>query len=141
MQQIQIEKRIDFFMNTPAVLENEKQLENALKLLQETNAMPSKGPKLSARVDELEQLIIDAQTPIRVVIESDSLTDIAVYKVGKLGRFAERELELKPGSYTVVGARDGYKDIRQKVVIKPGQKPLRITIKCTAKIWSTNPLK
>jgi hypothetical protein len=134
MQHIQIEKRIDFFMNTPGVLENEKQLENALKLLQETNAMLSKGPKLSARLDKLEKLIIDAQTPIRVIIESDNLTDIAVYKVGKLGRFGQRELELKPGTYTVMGARDGYKDIRRKIVVKAGQKPMRIIIKCTVKI-------
>ncbi len=134
MQHIQIEKRLDFFMNTAGVLENEKQLENALKLLQETNAMPSKGPKLSARLDKLEKLIMDAQTPISVIIESDNLTDIAVYKVGKLGRFAQRELELKPGTYTVVGARDGYKDIRRKIVVKAGQKPMRIIIKCTVKI-------
>ena len=59
---------------------------------------------------------------------------LIVYKVGKLGRFSVRQLDLRPGTYIVVGARDGYKDIRQKVVIKPGQQPLRITIICTAKI-------
>jgi serine/threonine protein kinase len=134
LQHIQIEKRIDFFLNTPGILENDKQMENAVKLLQETNAVASRGPKLSTRLDKLEKLIIDAQTPVKVVIESDSLTDIAVYRLGKLGRFAERELDLKPGTYTVVGARDGYKDIRRKIVIKAGQKPMRIVIKCTVKI-------
>ena len=134
LQHIQIEKRIDFFLKTPGILENNKQLENAVTLLQETNTMASKGPKLSAQLDKLERLITDAQTPIKIVIESDSLTDIAVYKVGKLGRFTERVLDLKPGTYTVVGARAGYKDIRRKIVIKAGQKPMRIIIKCTVKI-------
>ena len=134
LQHIQIEKRIDFFLKTPEILENNQQLENAVTLLQETNAMASKGPKLSSQLEKLERLITDAQTPIRVVIESDSLTDIAIYRVGKLGRFAVRELDLRPGTYTVVGARDGYKDIRRKFVIKAGQKPMRITIKCTVKI-------
>ena len=102
--------------------------------MQETNARASKGPKLSTQLDQLEKLIISAQTPIKVVIESDSLTDIAVYRIGKLGRFAKHELDLKPGTYTVVGTRDGYKDIRRKIVIKAGQKSMRIIIKCTVKI-------
>ncbi len=134
LQHIQIEKRINFFLNTPGALDNDKQLENALTLLQETNARASKGPKLSTQLEQLEKLIISAQTPIKIVIESDSLTDIAVYRIGKLGRFAEHELDLKPGTYTVVGTRDGYKDIRRKIVIKAGQKSMRIIIKCTVKI-------
>jgi hypothetical protein len=134
LQRIQITKRIHFFLDTPGVLENDKQLENALRLIQEMSKVEPKGPKLSVQINRLEQLVVDAQTPIKVTIESDSLTDVAVYKVGKLGRFSIRHLDLKPGTYIVVGARDGYKDIRQKVVVKAGQQPLRITIKCTAKI-------
>ncbi len=102
--------------------------------MQAVREVEPKGPKLSAQISKLEQLVTDARTPIKVTIESDSLTDVAVYKVGKLGRFSVRQLDLKPGTYIVVGARDGYKDIRQKVVVKAGQQPLRITIKCTAKI-------
>ena len=75
-----------------------------------------------------------AQTPVMVTIESDNLTDIAVYKVGKLGRFSQRELTLRPGTYTVVGARDGYQDVRQKITVKAGQQVLRITVKCRVKI-------
>jgi hypothetical protein len=134
LQRIQITKRIHFFLDTPGVLEKDNQLENASRLMQAVSEVEPKGPKLLAQISKLEQLVTDAQTPVRITIESDSLTDVAVYKVGKLGRFAVRQLDLKPGTYTVVGARDGYKDIRQKVVIKAGQQPLRITIKCTAKI-------
>jgi hypothetical protein len=134
LQRIQITKRLHFFLDTPGVLENENQLANASRLMQEVNAVEPKGPQLSNLNRKLEKLILDARTPIKVTIESDSLTDVAVYKVGKLGRFSVRQLDLKPGTYIVVGARDGYKDIRHKVVIKPGQKPLRITIKCSVKI-------
>jgi hypothetical protein len=44
------------------------------------------------------------------------------------------ELELRPGTYTVVGTRDGYQDVRQKIVVKPGPQSLRITIKCKVKV-------
>jgi hypothetical protein len=75
-----------------------------------------------------------AQIPINVTIESDNNTEVAVYKVGKLGKFSKRELKLRPGTYTVVGARNGYQDVRQKIVLKPGQASLRVTIKCRIKI-------
>jgi hypothetical protein len=45
-----------------------------------------------------------------------------------------RELKLRPGTYTVVGNRDGYQDVRQKIVVKPGRQPLRITVECRVKI-------
>ena len=75
-----------------------------------------------------------AQTPVIITIESDNLTQVAVYKVGKLGRFSQRELKLRPGTYTVVGARDGYQDVRQKIIVKAGRQPLRVTVKCRVKI-------
>jgi hypothetical protein len=59
---------------------------------------------------------------------------VAVYKVARLGRFSVKELDLRPGTYTVVGARDGYQDVRQKIVIKPGQKPVQISIICKVKL-------
>jgi serine/threonine protein kinase len=134
LQRIQIEKRINFFLDSPGILETDRQLENAVLLIQEINGIEPQGPKLASRMKKLEKLVTGAQTPVIVTIESDSFTDVAVYKVGKLGRFSVRQLDLRPGTYVVVGARDGYKDVRQKIVIKAGQKPLRITIKCTVKI-------
>jgi len=75
-----------------------------------------------------------AQTPVKIAIESDNNTRVAVYRVGKFGRFSIHELELRPGTYTVVGTRDGYQDVRQKIVVKPGLQSLRITVKCRVKI-------
>jgi len=134
LKQIRIIKRINFFLEAPNVLESDSQLGNAFLLVHEVEEIEPKGPRLKARLSELMRLVETAQTPIKIAIESDSITEVAVYKVGKLGRFAVRELSLRPGTYTVVGARDGYKDVRQKIVIKPGQGPLRITVKCRVKI-------
>ena len=84
--------------------------------------------------EEFKILVAAAQTPVIITIESDNLTEIAVYKVGRLGRFSQHELKLRPGTYTVVGARDGYQDVRRKIIVKPGQQSLRVNVKCRVKI-------
>jgi hypothetical protein len=134
MEQIQIDRRLQFFLSKPQVLESDNQLNNALRLLAEAGEAEPQGPKRKARIEELEGLVAIAQKTVKVIIASDNLTRVAVYKVGKLGQFTSYELELRPGTYTVVGARDGYKDVRQKIIVKPGQQELQVTIKCRIKI-------
>ena len=133
-EQIRIAKRIDFFLKKPEILESDSHLNNAILALNEAKEIEPQGLKLKARIKKLEALVNVAQTPVKVFIESDNLTNVAVYKVGKLGRFALRELSLRPGSYTVVGSRDGYQDVRQKLVVKPNRQPTRIIVKCRVKI-------
>ncbi|UCD78524.1 MAG: hypothetical protein JSW26_24445 [Desulfobacterales bacterium] len=133
-EQIRLAKRLSYFISQPQALESDQQLNNAILLLNEAKSAEPQGPKLAAQVDELEELIAVFRTPVNVIIESDNLTQVAVYKVGKLGRFSQHELKLRPGTYTVVGARDGYQDVRQEIVVKPGQPSLRVTVKCRVKI-------
>jgi tetratricopeptide (TPR) repeat protein len=134
VEQIRIAKRLDFFLAKPDTLESDSQLKNAIRLIREAGDVEPRGPKLAARINQLERLVSIAKTPVKITIESDNLTQVAVYRVGKLGRFELHELELRPGTYTVVGARDGYQDVRQKIVVKPGRQPIRVTIKCKVKI-------
>jgi hypothetical protein len=133
-EQIRTAKRLDFFLAKPDTLESDGQLNNAILLLGEAKEVKPRGSKLTARITKLEHLVSIAKTPIKVTIESDNFTHVAVYRVGKLGRFEVRELELRPGTYTVVGARDGYQDVRQKIVVNPGRQPIRITVICRVKI-------
>jgi hypothetical protein len=88
-----------------------------------------------ARTGRLSELIKVWETPVAVTIRSDGTTHVAVYRVGRLGSFTKKRIALRPGTYTVVGSRDGYQDVRQVVTVKPGQQSLRITITCKTKIW------
>ena len=133
-EQIRIAKRLDFYLSQPQALESNQQLKNAVLLLDEARETTPRGQKLTSRIKELARLVTLAQTPVTITIESDNLTQIAVYKVGKFGRFSQIELKLRPGTYTVVGARDGYQDVRQKIVVKPGRQALRVIVKCRVKI-------
>jgi tetratricopeptide (TPR) repeat protein len=131
---IRIDKRINFFLQQPAALESDQQLENAISLIDEIEEIEPKGPQLKEGFEKLVRIVGAAQTPVKIIIESDTFTDIAVYKVGKLGRFESRQLSLRPGTYTVVGTRDGYQDVRKKIIIKPEQSLLRVTVICEVKI-------
>ncbi len=134
LEQIKLARRVGFFLDSPQVLESDSQLENAIDLLNELSLDKPPGPKLADRISELKSLVKIARTPVAIVIESDNLTQIAVYRVARLGRFSTRELELRPGTYTVVGTRDGYQDVRQQIVVKSDRQPVHITVKCKVAI-------
>jgi hypothetical protein len=134
LDHIRIDKRINFFLQQPAALESDLQLENATQLMAEIEKIDPQGPRLKGQLAKLTRMVNAARTPLEIILESDGLTEVAVYKVGKLGRFANRVLSLRPGTYTVVGTRDGYQDVRRQLTVKAGQAPARIAIKCEVKI-------
>jgi len=131
---VTLERRIAFFVNQPGLLDSDAQLENAARLLQDMQAAPPVGSRLRAEADKLGAMVQTAKTPVRVRLESDSLTEVSVYRVGRLGRFGTRELSLRPGTYTVAGSRDGYRDERLELVVKPGPESIRVTIICKVKV-------
>jgi len=133
-ERIRLARALNYFITQPRTLESEQQLDKAALLLGEAKTAEPQGPRLDAQIKELEDLVAAFRTPATVLLESDNLTQVAVYKVGRLGRFEQHELKLRPGTYTVVGARDGYKDVRREIVVTPGQTTLRLTIKCRDKI-------
>ncbi len=50
--------------------------------------------------------------PVFVTLRSDGNTQVTIHRVGRLGAFSERRLRLPPGSYSAVGNRRGYRDVR-----------------------------
>jgi hypothetical protein len=78
----------------------------------------------------LEQALAAARTPVAVVIESDGLTEVAVSRVGRLGTLARRTLTLRPGAYTAVGSRPGYRDVRRQFTLSPGGAAVVVVVRC-----------
>ena len=108
---------------------------NARRLLDAAAGLDAETePKLAAKVGRLTEALEIAQTPIRVRLQSDNLTDVAVYKVGRFGRFASHDLLLPPGSYVAVGSRSGYRDVRVEFTLSAGQEPGDVFIRCQEKI-------
>jgi tetratricopeptide (TPR) repeat protein len=129
-----LERRVEFFVNQPEVLGSDTQLDQAVRLLQDIQSAPPAGPRFAAEAEKLKALVQTAKTPLRITIESDNLTEVSVYRVGKLGRFGARDLNLRPGTYIMLGSRDGYRDERLEVVVKPGLEPIRVILICRIKV-------
>jgi tetratricopeptide (TPR) repeat protein len=100
----------------------------AQAVIRDAEAVAAPGPVLGGQLARLKALITAAARPVAVQFESDNLTSVQIYKVGTLGAFTSRTVELRPGSYVVVGSRDGYRDVRQTVRIPAagGQEPIRV---------------
>jgi tetratricopeptide (TPR) repeat protein len=88
------------------------------------------GPRLERQVAALERALIQARTPVPVRLLSDGRTEVVVLRVGRLGAFREKALDLRPGSYVVVGSRRGYRDARRTLVVEPGRSPEPLLVRC-----------
>ena len=104
------------------------------KLLLQARRIDSAGPVLREQISRLQVLLKQYNTPVAVTLRSDQATEVIVYKVARLGRFDQRELTLRPGTYTAVGSRNGYRDVRRSFTVDHDKTPTPITIACTEPI-------
>jgi len=102
----------------------------AQAVIRDAEAVASPGPVLTGQLTRLKALIAAAARPVPVRFESDNLTTVTIYKVGNLGVFSSRTVDLRPGSYVVVGTRDGYRDVRHNVRIDPAGSREPIDVRC-----------
>ena len=133
-ERLRLEKRVTYYMDHPDDLGRDAYLAEAEDLLTELKRLDPRGPHLQSQIASLERMVQNARTPVVVTLRSDEQTVVTVYRIGRLGQFATRQLELRPGTYTIAGARDGYKDVRHTLRIRPGQGPTQVVIQCTEKI-------
>ena len=134
LERLRMDKRLRYYLDQPDVLASDQYLGKAADLVERADAADPKGPRIRTQIEKLKGLIRIARTPIKIVIASDNTTEVAIYKVGKFGRFQKKELHLRPGIYTIVGVREGYKDVRQKMVVKADDPLLHVTIRCEERI-------
>lgn len=127
-------ERIEFHLEHPDRLSSAPVLEEAVELLEHARGVSPKGPVLTDQIDRLEETIRVASTPIRVELVSDGLTDIVIYGVGQFGRLTRRSLQLTPGTYTVLGTRHGYRDVRIAWTVGPGMDSEVLVIQCEEEI-------
>jgi len=123
-------RRLDATLAARDSLNDERNWQQARALADEARAVTPKGPALSRRIAELELALKVAATPVPVRLLSDNLTDVVIYKVGDLGRFSERTLELRPGRYVAVGRRAGYRDARRSFLVAADGSTPPIVVRC-----------
>ena len=129
-----LDKQFRAALEKPERLSDVAVAEATEKLVQQARQITPAGPELESQISQLQVLLQQANTPVRVLLRSDMETEVIVYKVARLGRFEERELTLRPGKYTAVGTRNGYRDVRQQIVVVHDAVPAPITIACVEPI-------
>ena len=99
-------------------------------LLERARGVQPAGRALEERIAALEAVLVQARTPVAVVIESDGLTELTLSRVGRLGTLTRRSLELVPGTYTLTGSRNGYRDVRRQFSVVPGAAAPPVALRC-----------
>ncbi|HKE92821.1 MAG TPA: protein kinase [Povalibacter sp.] len=102
--------------------------------LQRARGVSPAGPVLKRQIDTLNEWLTRADVPVQVAIRSDNITQVTIYRIGALGSFEQRSLELAPGNYTVIGTRPGYRDVRREINVTPGVALQPVVIRCEDKI-------
>ncbi len=133
-ERIHFDKRLRYYRDHPEALASERYLVEAQQLLASAETLSPRGPRLAAQIQTLKAGVLAARTLVPVTVLSDGLTEVAVLRVARLGRITSQTLELRPGVYTVVGSRNGYKDVRQTIRVEADQKALQVSIACKEKI-------
>ncbi|MCA0894070.1 tetratricopeptide repeat protein [Microbulbifer agarilyticus] len=134
----ELDDQLQELLGDPLSLSQAKRNQYARKVLADARGLNAGGTRISGQIESLETALTRALIPITVVLQSDASTQVTIYHVGKLGNFSQREIALKPGRYTAVGTRQGYRDVRQEFVVDPKSDSPVVTIQCAEKINSAN---
>ncbi len=127
---VRLHQRLDAYLGDPDSLSADHTMQQATQLVVDITRMDKVGPRLADQRDELARLLKRAATPLTVTLVSDAMTNVAIYKVGKLGVFAQTELELRPGTYVAVGSRPGYRDVRREFRVAPEVAMEPVVVQC-----------
>ncbi len=125
-----LDAKLANLIQNPTLLFGDQTLAAARELLGVAAEIDDSGPRIEGQIKDLTALIALATRPIRIRLESDLLTEVTLYRVGALGAFSAKEVELRPGTYTAIGSRDGYRDVRRTFTIVPGREPASISVIC-----------
>lgn len=114
-----LDKELKAILEKPERLVDDAILREAEGTLRRARQASPAGETLQTQIDEVAATLEIARTPRTVRLRSDGLTEVTVYKVARLGLFEAQELTLRPGEYTAVGSRRGFRDVRVVFSVSP----------------------
>ena len=129
-----LEVKLLNLLDNPRLLFDDRVLADAQRLRAEAEAIDPKGAQLTDQLARMDRLLTAATTPRNVVLRSDMLTQVTLYRVGTIGAFTETEVALRPGQYTAIGSRNGYRDVRRNFTVLPDQPLEPIEVICVEPI-------
>ncbi len=129
-----LSEKLEFHINNPQRLSDDNVIQEASGVLSDASRVPDAGKKLQAQVARLKDIVSEFSTPVQVRLLSDGQTEVVVFKIGTIGKFDSHALILRPGTYTVVGRRQGYRDVRHRLVVQADAPPPPLMVRCEEEI-------
>jgi serine/threonine protein kinase/tetratricopeptide (TPR) repeat protein len=129
-ERLQLDESLQDVLEHPERLSSPSVREQASQLLQTASEQPSPGPVLSSQISRLALLLPGSNHVVHVSLISDSQAQVAIEGVGSFGSFSQRDVELKPGRYTITCTREGSPAVRQDITVAPGADNQTITVSC-----------
>lgn len=129
-----LDEKFSAAIDEPSRLADIAVAEATENLLRQAASITPKGPVLSRQMSQLETLLKQANTARPLTLTSDGETEVIVYKVARLGQFQQRTLTLRPGEYTAVGTRNGFRDVRVTFNLSHDGPLPAVVISCTENI-------
>ena len=121
-ERINLVSNLTLFISSIDKLNDDELYNQAITTLNKAQGVQNKGPKLEQQINDLNRVLKFASIPLDTIFMSDGMTEITIYKLAQLGSFYEKTVSLRPGTYTAIGTRPGYRDVILKFrVEKVGQ--------------------
>ncbi len=125
-----LDTRLQKTLADPLRLAGDADYQRAQRLLADARNVAAPGTRLQGQISALATVLKTAAIPVVVSLQSDNQTEVALFKVGDLGKFREKTLRLKPGRYVAEGIRPGYRDVRVEFAVTHQGVPAPIAIQC-----------
>ena len=133
-QRVALSAALQAIIDHPERLSVQSVRDEAVTLLQQAREATPSGPVLQSQTERLARILPQLDRPVSLNLISDNATQVTIPSIGVFGTFGRREIRLKPGTYTVIGTRDGYRAVHQEFTVEPGQQALTITVSCSEPI-------
>lgn len=125
-----LDAKLEAFVEDPLQLSRPDQFRSAQQLLADARGIANPGSRLSGQIAELDRLLALAQSPVKVVFESDNQTHVTLFRVRELGQFEQTTVTLRPGRYVAGGRRQGYRDVQVEFTITGEALDEPIVVRC-----------
>jgi len=130
----ELENKLNYIIKNPMRLSNSNVFLEAQNTYKDAIEIQNPDENLINQISKVKNILALSKLPINMEISSDDLTSVSIYRVGNIGHFTSKNMQLKPGEYTFVGSRSGYRDIRKVVTLIPGSKNNKIQVMCIEKV-------
>ncbi len=131
---IRLHARLNGYLASPERLYSPRVRDEAQQFLAALDRETAAGPRIAGERQRLEAALKRATTKVTVRLSSDNATEVTLQRVGPLGRFQDREVALTPGTYTLVGSRPGYKDVRVELTVGPDAPTQQVFVACKERV-------